>query len=96
MVSGFSFIVQVKLKAEGVYKDGNFDGRVKWYFSNGKVEIEGYYKHAVKYGYWKYYENDGAFKNKVYYRNGQVIKDDVLERHLDRLKKAKTEQKTKL
>ena len=85
-----------KTKAEGVYKDGNFDGRVKWYFSNGKVEIEGYYKHAVKYGYWKYYENDGAFKNKVYYRNGQVIKDDVLERHLDRLKKAKTEQKTKL
>jgi len=85
-----------KTKAEGVYKDGNFDGRVKWYFSNGKVEIEGYYKHAVKYGYWKYYENDGAFKDKVYYRNGQVIKDDVLERHLDRLKKAKTEQKTKL
>ncbi len=35
-------------------------------------------------------------KDKVYYRNGQVIKDDVLERHLDRLKKAKTEQKTKL
>jgi len=85
-----------KTKAEGVYKDGNFDGRVKWYFSNGKVEIEGYYKHAVKYGYWKYYENDGAFKNKVYYRNGQVIKDDVLERHLDRLKNAKKEQKTKL
>jgi len=85
-----------KTKAEGVYKDGNFDGKVKWFFSNGKVEIEGYYKHAVKYGYWKYYENDGTFKSKIYYRDGQVIKDDVLERHLDRLKKAKAEQKTKL
>ena len=85
-----------KTKAEGVYKDGNFDGRVKWFLSSGKLEIEGYYKHAVKYGYWKYYENDGTLKNKVYYRNGQVIEGDVLERHLERLKKAKAEQKTKL
>jgi antitoxin component YwqK of YwqJK toxin-antitoxin module len=85
-----------KVKAEGVYKDGNFDGNVKWFFSSGKVEIEGFYKHAVKYGYWKYYEDDGTFKNKVYYRDGQVIEDDVLERHLERLKKAKAEQKTKL
>jgi antitoxin component YwqK of YwqJK toxin-antitoxin module len=82
-----------KTKAEGVYKDGNFDGRIKWFFSNGKLEIEGYYKHAVKYGFWKYYEDDGAFKSKVYYRNGQVIKDDVLERNLERLRKAKAEQK---
>ena len=82
-----------KVKAEGVYKDGNFDGNVRWFFSSGKVEMEGYYKHAVKYGYWKYYENDGALKSKVYYRNGQVIKDDVLERHLERLKKLKVEQK---
>lgn len=80
------------VKAEGLYKDGNFDGKVKWYFSNGKVEIAGYYKHAVKYGFWKFYEDDGTFKKKVYYRNGQVIEDDVLERHLERLRKEKEAQ----
>ena len=82
-----------KTKAAGVYKDGNFHGRVKWYFSSGKLEIEGFYKHAVKYGFWKYYENDGTFKKKVYYRNGQVIEDDVLEMHLESIKKARAEQK---
>lgn len=85
-----------RVKAEGVYKDGNFDGRVKWFFSNGKVEIEGYYKYAVKQGFWKYYEDDGAIRKKIYYRNGEVIKDNELERHLEKLKKAKSEQKTKL
>ena len=85
-----------RVKAEGVYKDGNYDGRLKWYHSNGKVEIDGYYKHAVKNGYWKYYEVDGEFKRKVYYRDGHVIEGDVLERHLARIKKAKAEQKTKL
>lgn len=84
-----------KTKAEGVYKDGNFDGRVKWYFSGGELEREGYYKHAVKYGFWKYYENDGTLRNKIYYRNGQVIEGDILERYLEELKKAKAEQKTK-
>jgi len=82
-----------KVKAEGVYKDGNFDGRVKWFFTSGKVEIDGYYKHAVKNGYWKYYDQDDELKRKVYYRNGHVIEGDVLERHLDRIRKAKEAQK---
>jgi len=87
------FFSSGKVKAEGVNKDGNFDGRIKWYFASGKIEIEGYYKHAVKNGFWKYYENDGELKRKVYYRNGKVIEGDVLERHLERLRKEKAEQK---
>ena len=40
-----------KTKAEGVYKDWNLDGRVKWLYASGKIEIDGYYKHAVKNGF---------------------------------------------
>ena len=83
-------------KAEGVYKDGNLDGRVKWLYASGKIEIDGYYKHAVKNGFWKYYENDGELRRKVYYRNGSVIEGDVLEKYIEKLKKEKAAQKTKL
>ena len=83
-------------KAEGVYKDGNLDGRVKWLYASGKIEIDGYYKHAVKNGFWKYYENDGELRRKVYYRNGSVIEGEVLEKYLEKLREAKAVQKTKL
>ncbi len=82
-----------KIKAEGVYKDGNFDGRVKWLYASGKIEIDGYYKHAVKNGFWKYYENDGELRRKVYYRNGTVIEGDALDKYLENLRKAKAVQK---
>ena len=79
-----------------MYKDGNLDGRVKWLYASGKIEIDGYYKHAVKNGFWKYYENDGELRRKVYYRNGSVIEGDLLEKYIEKLKKEKAAQKTKL
>lgn len=77
------------VSAEGIFVDGNYEGKVKWYFSNGKVETEGFYRHAVKNGFWKTYDEEGEIISKVYYLNGKVLEGEKLEKHLESVRENK-------
>lgn len=68
-----------KLKAEGNYVDGNFDGVVKFYYGNGNLERVERYKYAVKHGWWIFYDEEGHATGKTLFWEGRALKGQELE-----------------
>ncbi|MFD1552264.1 hypothetical protein DNU06_11475 [Putridiphycobacter roseus] len=78
-----------KLKAEGNYLDGNFNGEVKYYYPNGKMERLERYKYAVKHGYWIFFNEDGTQAGNKLYWEGKALKGEALEKKKAELKAEK-------
>jgi antitoxin component YwqK of YwqJK toxin-antitoxin module len=63
--------------------DGNVrDGVYVEFYENGTASVKGKYKDGLKHGLWKYYNPDGSFKNKERYVNGELTKQNLIERIL--------------
>lgn len=66
------------IKFKGEYIDNNLNGKVVWYWSNGKPKDIGYYNNGRKHGNYTYYNEDGTVFLVVTYRNNvEVLYDGV-------------------
>ena len=63
-----------KPKFQANFIDGNPDGKVKHFHTNGAVKIIGYYKFAVQEDTWTYFGSDGKVQRYEIYRNGFLKK----------------------
>ncbi len=82
--------------SEGTYSIGDFVGKVIYYHSNGEKNHVHHYKNGVKHGFCYTYDKSGEEIGKVYYWKGRLLEGDVLDRHLERLKKKKAEERKAL
>lgn len=79
--------------SEGTYDIGDFVGKVIYYHSNGEKNHVHNYKNGVKHGFCYTYDKSGDEVGKVYYWKGRLLEGEVLDRHLERLKKKKAEER---
>ena len=68
-----------KLKAEGNYVDGNYNGDIKYYYPNGKMERLERYKYAVKHGWWIFFDSTGKQVGTRLFWEGKLLKGKALE-----------------
>lgn len=69
------YYANTKLKAEGNYRDGNLNGIVTYYHSNGRIERVERYRYAVKHGWWAFYSEDSKLLGKELFWEGKKLKD---------------------
>jgi len=75
------------IKQEGTYLDGNYDGRLTYYYSNGRREKIETYKYAVKHGLFMVFDEEGTVKGKLFYQRGRLLEGKELERYLKHVEK---------
>jgi antitoxin component YwqK of YwqJK toxin-antitoxin module len=76
-----------KLKKEGTYKDGVFEGVVKHYHpTNGTVHLIERWKDRKKHGWWMTYNDQGKELGRTYYYYNTIYEGEKLKRHLQSLK----------
>jgi antitoxin component YwqK of YwqJK toxin-antitoxin module len=63
-----------KIKSEGTYEDGFWEGKLLRHHETGYKAAEGQYKKGVMEGDWMYYTNQGQPTFLEIYRNGVVKK----------------------
>lgn len=68
-----------KLRTEGNYKDGNFDGDIKYYYPNGKMERLERYRFAVKHGWWIFFDQEGNQVGTRLFWEGNLLEGKALE-----------------
>jgi len=56
------------------------DGVYLEYYETGIIKIKGKYKKGIKNGTWRYYKPDGNFDYKEKYINGEIKKQNLLEK----------------
>lgn len=81
-----------KPKFQANFVDGNPDGKVKHFHTNGAIKIIGYYKIAVQEGTWTYFGSDGKVQRYEIYRNG-FLKKSYSPEEAKAMREAKESQK---
>lgn len=67
------------IKGQGLYVNGDLEGRTAYYYPNGVEVAAGYYKKGRKDGVWIYREENGKVKEKELFRNGRQASDKEAE-----------------
>jgi antitoxin component YwqK of YwqJK toxin-antitoxin module len=75
----FTYYQDGKIKSESNYKSNALYGNFKSYHSNGKTEVTGHYVNNKKNGHWMYYNEEGKHIKTVTYKNGEIIKEKIIE-----------------
>ncbi|HEU4716215.1 MAG TPA: toxin-antitoxin system YwqK family antitoxin [Bacteroidia bacterium] len=72
-----------KIKGQGTYVAGNYEGKATWYYPDGSTNITGFYQHAVKNGTWLYYDETGKLKGKETWVNGKLTSEETVIKKAD-------------
>lgn len=64
-----SFYTDGTPRFEGSYVDDNLNGKVTWYWPNGKKKDEGNYQNGSRDGDWNIYNEDGSLFMTISYKN---------------------------
>lgn len=75
------------VKQKGEYVDGNMDGRITYFYPNGRKEKIETYKYAVKHGLFMVFDKDGTEQGRLFYQEGKLLEGKALENYLKNAKK---------
>jgi antitoxin component YwqK of YwqJK toxin-antitoxin module len=56
------------------------DGKMTWWYANGKLESESYYDNNEPTGEWKYWNEDGVLIKTERYEAGKLVETINYER----------------
>lgn len=62
------------------YKDGQFDGPTRKYFTNGKLQQEIFFKNGKQHGTYKYFDEEGNVTLEYEYKNGEKVSGGIVEK----------------
>jgi hypothetical protein len=60
-----------KIKREGTFKEGQFEGENVKYYENGSVEYSGEYNNGKEEGLFMFFDEDGWLTDSTYYLSGK-------------------------
>ena len=60
------------------YKNGQYDGPTRKYFSNGKIQQEIFFKDGKQHGSFKYFDEEGNVTLEYEYKNGEKVSGGIV------------------
>ncbi|MEO8760405.1 MAG: hypothetical protein ABI388_04615, partial [Bacteroidia bacterium] len=64
-----------KIKGQGAFIAGQYNGLCSWHFNNGIAAAQGVYDNGVKKNVWIYKTQDGKITDKEVWQNGKQLND---------------------